>query len=152
MVGFFVAAVFFRWVKKNPMWEARSWIMWINVTSIMLVCGVLKMCLGRARPVLLFSEHQFGFYGFHLQHAYWSCPSGHTCVMMALLLGGVLFWPRYVYLFILMALSFVFTRVMVTAHYLSDVLVSMYGALLFGSAVIQVTQKSPLFKRLRVSL
>ena len=58
-------------------------------------CSALKMFLGRARPVLWFHEHLFGFFGPTLQPTYHSFPSGHTMTFISVALGLSMLWPAY---------------------------------------------------------
>ena len=87
-----------------------------------LICLILKMLLGRARPDLLFLDHSYGFYGLHLTQAkYWSYPSGHTTTIISLLYGIHWIFPRYNRLCILIGVLLISTRVLLNYHYLSDV-------------------------------
>jgi hypothetical protein len=126
----FVFAVFFRYVNRHKIWERRCWFLWLCVLLPSLVCIALKVMFGRARPELLFTEQLYGFYGFKTQVTYWSFPSGHTTTVMGFAFGLAALFSRYCYLFIVLGLAIVLSRVMLTFHYFSDVLVATYLALL----------------------
>ena len=64
IVLFLAAALYFRYVRTNPVFEARAWYLLGCVFFANLVCFVLKVALSRARPDLLFSSNEFGFYWF----------------------------------------------------------------------------------------
>lgn len=123
---FLLLALFFRYIRQNKQWEARSWFLWLCVLIPNIVCGVLKVCLGRARPELLFDHHIFGFYGVHTNQLYWSCPSGHTTTVTGLALGLSILFPRFCYAFLIAGLGVISTRVFLTNHYLSDVMFTGY--------------------------
>ena len=126
----FIIAVFFRYIFPNKPLEARAWFLWLCALIPSTICLVLKVVLGRARPDLLFTEHLYGFYGWHTNELFWSFPSGHTTTLMGVIFGlGVLF-PRFLYLFIAIGLAIVSSRILLTHHYLSDVLVAAFLALL----------------------
>jgi len=127
---FFLLAMFFRYVYRNKTCEIRSWFIWLCVLVPNLICLVLKVLLGRARPELLFDNQLFGFYGLHFKASFWSFPSGHTTTIMGLVFGLCIVFPRYFYAFLLSGLLLISTRVILTNHYLSDVMATSYLTLL----------------------
>lgn len=140
-------ALFFRYIYKNKQFETRSWFLWLCALVPNLICLVLKMTLGRARPELLFDDHQFGFYGFHTSSQFWSMPSGHTTTVMGIVFGLCVLFPRYCIAFILFGLGIASTRVFLTDHYLSDVLATTYLTLLeIGGLLYFSRQKLNLIK------
>ena len=81
-----------------------------------------KYLLGRYRPVMLF-EHNL--YGLHFLSSKWalnSTPSGHTLRAFSLLTALSLLWRRGAVVFLSLATLIGVSRVVVTAHYPSDVL------------------------------
>lgn len=91
-----------------------------------LASQIIKQCVGRARPRLMDSLGAFHFDPFSLRAAQASFPSGHTITVFALAWTLGLFLPKLrPYLFALACLVGV-SRIMVGAHYPSDV---MAGAL-----------------------
>lgn len=129
-IPLFLLALFFRYVHCHRVWEDRCWILWLCALFPSTICLVLKMVFGRARPDLLFSEQLYGFYGWHTQTAFWSFPSGHTTTVMGFIFGLCALFPRYWYAFLSVGLIVISSRVMLTHHYLSDVLAATYLALL----------------------
>lgn len=125
LIGF---ALFFRWIYPEKQWAARFWFLWLSVAVSNAICTVLKMGLGRARPELMIQSHEYGFYGFKTTREYWSFPSGHTTTIMSLGLGLSVLFPRYRTLFIFFAAVVAFSRIVLLQHYLSDVLVASYLA------------------------
>ncbi len=130
VIGLFLFSLFFRYVVRNKTWEARCWFLWLCVLVPYLVCGVVKVLLGRARPELLFSGDVYGFYGFHTQGVFWSFPSGHTTVIMSLVSGLSILFPRHFPALFTAGVLVVSTRILLTQHYLSDVFASSVLALL----------------------
>ena len=87
-----------------------------------LTADTLKPLFGRARPVVL---DRMGFYGFHpfTFDAQWaSMPSGHATTAFTLFGILAILLPRGRLLWLFAALAITVSRVMVNAHYLSDVL------------------------------
>lgn len=126
VVGLFLLALFYRYIRPNKTGEVRSWFLWLCVIIPYFICGILKVMLGRARPELLFDHQLYGFYGFHLDSHYWSFPSGHTSTIIGLVLGLTIVFPKYCYAFFFSGLLLIATRVLLTSHYLSDVLTTGY--------------------------
>ena len=126
----FILALIFRYVWVTPCWEARAWFLWLCVAFSDAICLVLKITFGRARPQLLMQTHEYGFYWFKMTRDYWSFPSGHTSTVMSLAFGlGVLF-PKYWIAFVSTAAVVALSRVLLIKHYISDVLLATYLALL----------------------
>ena len=121
-----VLTLFFRYIIRRKSLELKLWFLWSCIAYSAVICGVMKVCLGRARPELWFSSKVYGFYGWHLQSAYHSCPSGHTTAMVSLLLGLTILLPRYLIIWLLWAVTQLALRVILVQHYLSDVIISAY--------------------------
>jgi membrane-associated phospholipid phosphatase len=130
--AFFGLALFFRYVHKNPDWEAKFWFLLLCLIIPAITTLILKMSLGRARPTLLLqdSSHFYGFYGFKTSAYFWSFPSGHATTIMSVVLGLCIVFPRYFYALILLGLAVAFSRVLLNHHYLSDVLFAIYLTLI----------------------
>lgn len=124
-----ILALYCRFMAHNKNWEVKFWFLFLSTFIPSMLCLVFKTLFGRARPSMLFNEHIYGFFGFKTQAAYWSCPSGHTSSIMGLVFGLSLLFPRYFYAFILTGLIVATSRIMLTNHYLSDVLTAAYLAL-----------------------
>ena len=93
----------------------------VSIAASGIVADIIKPIVGRARPVMLDRE---GFYGFHpltFQASWNSMPSGHT--VTAFTIAGVLsfFFPRGQTFWLLFAAAIAVSRIMVNAHFLSDV-------------------------------
>ena len=87
-----------------------------------LVVNIIKIFVGRARPSQYF---EFGYYGFNppgFDYAFKSFPSGHACTIMAIALCICFFTKRYQTLVLLLGSFLALSRVMLNAHFLSDVI------------------------------
>jgi membrane-associated phospholipid phosphatase len=130
LVPLLLIALYFRYIHPNRDWEIRAWFLWLCVLVPSLLCLVLKITLGRARPDLLFSDQLYGFYGFQFHAPFWSFPSGHTTTIMGFVFGLCVVFSRYFYAFILFGLLAISSRIMLTHHYFSDVLAASFLSLL----------------------
>lgn len=105
-----------------------------------ITCDLLKIILSRARPELLFSSNLYGFYFFHFRANMWSFPSGHSTTIASLAFAAILKWPRWWLAFILIMLLVGLSRIVLNAHYLSDVMAGWYlGAMI----VVGLSKKLP---------
>lgn len=139
VILFILITLYFRYIAANPKYEARSWFLLGCIIIPNLVCLVLKVILGRARPELLFTINAFGFYWFKTKALYWSFPSGHTTTIVGLASGlGVLF-PKYFYAFLAMAFLVILTRVLLYYHYVSDVMTAFYLSILVVGMLTRCT-------------
>lgn len=130
VVLFAVLGFIFRYPYKNPLYEKRAWFLLGCVLIPNILNAIIKVTLSRARPELLFLDGSFGFHLFQFKDAYWSFPSGHATTTAALLMGIWLLFPRYLWGMLVLAILVSASRVMLTKHYLTDVLFGFYMGLL----------------------
>jgi membrane-associated phospholipid phosphatase len=129
-VLFLFIGLYFRYIRTNALYEARAWYLLGCVLIANLIGLIAKIALSRARPELLFSSHEFGFYWFQLKGVYWSFPSGHAITCFSLLAGLGLLFPRFIYILFVLALLVAASRILLCRHYLSDVMAGLYLGLL----------------------
>ncbi|GEO80730.1 phosphatase PAP2 family protein [Pararhodospirillum oryzae] len=115
--------------------RARAFVFLFAVlVSSGLVVTLLKGVIGRARPRLLFADGTTGFFPFAFASNYNAFPSGHSQVIWAAMATLALFMPRWRVGFLGVALLVSLSRILVTAHFLSDVV--MGAALGLGTVLI----------------
>ncbi len=99
-----------------------------------LTVAIVKRMIGRARPLATGHIDPFAFAPFIWRADYASLPSGHATTAFSVLVAFSTFWPRGRTVLLLYALLISLSRVMVMAHYPSDVLagavVGTVGALM----------------------
>jgi len=88
---------------------------------------LLKFLCGRYRPKMWISQGLYGFHGFGTSHAVSSFPSGHVLDAAAVVSALWILWPRSRPWGVAWVLAMGIARIVVRAHYVSDVLA---GALL----------------------
>ena len=148
LVLFFVTALFFRYLKANVLWEQRAWFLWLCVALSNVVCGVVKVILGRARPDLWLQFHEYGFTLFKMDRLHMSFPSGHTTTMMSVVFGLAVLFPRYWVVLVLSGVLVALSRVLLLEHYLSDVLAATYLTLVVVPALVFVLRKKGIMKEI----
>lgn len=124
--GFLLLYLMTRFIIKRPSLSNNALFLLQTVLLSGIFCLVLKILLSRARPIQLFDQQLFGFFFFKTKAAFWSFPSGHSTTISAVMIALCLLLPRYWSFFIAGLVLVSFSRVIVTAHYLSDILAGIY--------------------------
>ncbi len=127
---------FFIWRRKYL--ANRFLLIWISIALTNAVIELLKRILGRARPELLWSHQIFGFQFFENQNTDFSFPSGHACTIGALMGAIACFYPKHSYTCLSIALVLAFTRVILSFHYLSDIIAGVAIGILISQWVYRV--------------
>lgn len=109
----------------------KALFFFVAVGGAGLLVNLLKFVFGRTRPRLLFREDAYAFEFFGANADYWSFPSGHTVTAVAVAAAVYFLWPRLAAPFAILAIFVGFARVIQTAHYLSDVMMSVYVGIIF---------------------
>lgn len=95
---------------------------------------VIKRMIGRARPLVTGQVDPFVYAPFVWRADYASLPSGHATTAFSVLVAFSCLWPRARTVLLLYALLIAVSRIVVTAHFPSDVIagavVGAAGALL----------------------
>lgn len=86
-----------------------------------IVANILKVIFGRARPKLLDQQDLYGFSPVGFGYDFASFPSGHSTTGFAVAVALTFFLPRARYWWLAFALLIAASRVVVNAHFLSDV-------------------------------
>ncbi len=132
LVGLAVFALLARQRKRLVPWMQRAWFGFFSIALSGLMVNGLKIVFGRARPNGLFlDDSRWGFHPFTTGYDFASFPSGHSTTAGALMVMLCVVWPRLSFLWVPLGILVGVSRVMVGAHYPSDVAVG----LAFGAAV-----------------
>jgi lipid A 4'-phosphatase len=101
-----------------------------------LVVDLMKIGFGRMRPKLLFRGDLYGFTWLAWRPDHWSFPSGHTATIVALATALWWLWPRHLLFYILVAAIVAASRIVVGAHYPSDVIAGALIAVLCVRGIV----------------
>jgi len=100
----------------------RAFFLFSTVGLSGIAVNVLKVILGRARPLMMFREGVYGFEPLsHVAFLWNSMPSGHSTTAFAVAFSLAHLYPKGNILWLFYACLLALSRVMVNAHYLSDV-------------------------------
>lgn len=112
------------WGRRGRMfalrWMSLVGYIFFSIAGAGLITDLVKALVGRARPVHF---QELGAFAFELFHgaSYYSFPSGHSTTIGALFAAIALLYPLVRLPCLLLALWFGATRIIVGAHYPSDV-------------------------------
>lgn len=146
-----VLTVLLWWVERsNPalgarwrlgLWTRRAAFFAATVIASGLLSILLKNLFGRPRPRMWFHEELFAFqpFTFDTSANFASFPSGHATTAWAVAFALVLIFGRRAWVLLPVALVVSTTRVLLTNHYIGDVI---GGAILGGLTALAL---APLF-------
>ena len=124
IVGSIIAYII--WRDRDPLIaKASAYILSTTILSGIAV-NIIKVIFGRARPILYIEDHIYGFSWLNLDVVYRSFPSGHSTTAMAVAVGFALILPKYRIWFIILGIAIALSRVVLSEHYLSDVIVGSF--------------------------
>lgn len=128
----------FGFLRASPLPVASAWYALSRAATFMaaglgfaaVIVHVLKLSVGRARPKALFRDDFYGAEPFAFDLDLNSFPSGHSQTIWCLMTALILIFPRGWPLFVLWALTVSSSRIIVGAHFPSDVLMGSFIAIL----------------------
>ncbi len=126
LVAAFAGFIFFRFIKRNEILANAAVFLFIAVALSGLANDLIKVLVGRSRPGLLFTQGIYGFKPLTHQYYYASFPSGHANTIAALCYGLSVVTARFKYIWLIIALAVMASRVIVGAHFPSDVIFGAY--------------------------
>ncbi len=104
--------------------------LFLAISASGIVADVLKIIFGRPRPKLFFRSDIYDFAWLSWRPDHWSFPSGHSATIVALMTALWYLWPQHLLFYILAAAIVAASRMVVGAHYFSDVLAGALVAVL----------------------
>jgi undecaprenyl-diphosphatase len=122
--------VFYKFIRRHRLAANAALFIFAAVALSGVMINLIKPLVGRLRPKLLFEAGLYGFDPFRIGYEYNSFPSGHATTVFALAAALTLFFPRWRLPLFGFAVVVGLSRIIVGAHYLSDVM---------GGACIGVT-------------
>jgi undecaprenyl-diphosphatase len=127
LVASLAGFICFKFIKKNEVLANAALFLFLAVALAGIANDLIKILVGRSRPGLLLHEGIYGFHPFTNQYKYASFPSGHANTIGALCYGLYRVIGRFKWVWLTVALAVMASRVIVGAHFPSDVI---FGAFL----------------------
>ncbi|MFA4993899.1 MAG: phosphatase PAP2 family protein [Bdellovibrionales bacterium] len=100
----------------------RAFFLFATIGISGIVANIIKPLAGRARPLLWLRDGLYGFEPFTMLNSLWNgMPSGHSTTAFALAFSLAFLYPRGRIIWFSYAFLLSLSRIMVNAHYLSDI-------------------------------
>lgn len=115
--------LYFYAFRKDPYSAYPAKFVFLAVAVSGIAADIVKVIAGRFRPSLYLEQGLYGFDFFHLKAAMLSFPSGHTATAFALAAVIALYRPQWALVGWGLALLVGLSRITLTMHYASDVLI-----------------------------
>jgi len=128
LMGGLLLFVVFR--KKKSSTAYSGLFLFSSVATSGLTADLIKYIGGRARPKLYFNEQLFGFDFFHWEYAWTSFPSGHSATAFSVAMFVSMLYPSWRFAAFFAALLIAFSRIVLSQHYISDVIAGSFLGLL----------------------
>lgn len=128
-----VAAAFRDFVVKTK--GSYAFLILCSVVGAGVVVKILKVCIGRARPVFFEALDMTGFFPPSFSWEFNSMPSGHTAVSFAGLVMIGMLAPKYKPLTWTLAIVIGVSRVAIGAHWPSDVIFGAFVGMVVADLV-----------------
>jgi membrane-associated phospholipid phosphatase len=122
IVASIILYLFFRYIYKNNLNASRSLFVFLSLCVTGIFLNVLKWIAGRHRPIDLFNHGYFGFDYFGVGYEMTSFPSGHAQTAFTLATALTILFPRWGVPLFVIAGAVSISRIILTSHYLSDVI------------------------------
>jgi undecaprenyl-diphosphatase len=141
LVFFTVLFIFFRFFRRMPLAANRTLFLFAAVSLSGVIINLIKPLVGRLRPKLLFEAGLYGFEPLRIGYEYNSFPSGHAATVFALATALSYFFPRWRLPLFGFAVIVGLSRIIVGAHYLSDVMAGAYAGTMTVFALILLCRR-----------
>ncbi len=114
--------IFIIFRNRKKVVASKALFLFSSVAVSGILVNIMKVIFGRVRPTLFFSQDLFGFDFFRFDPDFLSFPSGHSATSLsAAVVLGILF-SKYRFVIIFVGMIVASSRMYLTNHYLSDVL------------------------------
>ncbi len=124
-----LAFIWFRLADRKPLFSNMALFVFTCVASAGIANDILKFLVGRSRPNLLLQGNIYELHFFSFGYGYNSFPSGHANTAAALALALCIVSGKCRPVYIVPALAVMLSRVVIGAHFISDVVFGSYLAL-----------------------
>ncbi|MBR5153761.1 MAG: phosphatase PAP2 family protein [Alphaproteobacteria bacterium] len=121
---------------------SNAFLIFYSVLGAGLLVGVLKVLIGRARPIFYEALGMTGFFPPSTEWAFNSMPSGHTAVSFAGLVMIGMLAPRFKPLTWTLAIFIGMSRVAYGAHWPTDVIFGAFIGMVVADLVKGILRKS----------
>jgi membrane-associated phospholipid phosphatase len=121
--------------------EKMSANAFLSIILAEFATGVLKICVGRMRPVIFDALGQTGFNPFSLSDIWHSFPSGHTAAAFAALVSIGLAYPKIKWATWSLAAVIGVSRICIGEHFPSDILAGAFIGMAAADIIVWARYK-----------
>ncbi len=125
----------------NKTKNSYAFYVFVSVVSASLIAQVLKVIIGRARPIFYEALNMTGFFPFTVDWAFNSMPSGHTTASFAGLVMLGLLAPKIKWFTWTLAVIIGVSRVCCGAHWPTDVILGAFIGMVVADFVKHILKK-----------
>lgn len=125
----------------NKTKNSYAFYVFVSVVSASLIAQVLKVIIGRARPIFYEALNMTGFFPFTADWAFNSMPSGHTTASFAGLVMLGLLAPKIKWFTWTLAVIIGVSRVCCGAHWPTDVILGAFIGMVVADFVKHILKK-----------
>lgn len=111
---------------RDSLWAKKVLFVVLSVTCTMLIGFTLRFMLGRYHPLMLVQHNVFGFQFFGRTWDVSSMPSFYNYYIFALMFSLAALFRRYGIVFTFFAVIVGFSRILLSMHFISDVILGAY--------------------------
>jgi membrane-associated phospholipid phosphatase len=151
LIGLPLLALGFKSIRMESV-SRKLFYIWGCICASGISVTALKICLSRVRPYLLIAKGYYGFFWWNGSSDYWSFPSGHSTMIFTFALAYCLMFVRYRAVVLFLALVIALSRVVVLAHFLSDIMAAFLLSNIVVLAVFDKYKTIKLFQNNLISM
>jgi dolichol-phosphate mannosyltransferase len=127
-------------LNKNQ-WRQWAWLTFLAGLTGGGLVNLFKIIFGRIRPIKALAEDVYGFELFRFGYDYASFPSGHSAIMGVCIGMLLVIKPRVWPIWILLFGAIAFSRVIVQAHYVGDIVAGLYVGLCSAGLIVGIANR-----------
>ena len=127
-------------IKINEI-KCSSLFIFLSLLISGIITQIVKHIIGRPRPNQSMIDGSYNFNFFNLDSSFHSFPSGHTSTIFIIVLTLSLLTPRIKYFYYFFGLLVALSRVVVGAHYFTDIIGGIIIALMSFKISVALFQK-----------
>jgi membrane-associated phospholipid phosphatase len=129
LLGSFVLFAIFTFFRPRKRYAHMALFIFASIAVSGLLTDIIKVILARYRPEMLFEKGLYGFRFFDYDDRITSFPSGHAATAFSLAWALSHFFSKLRVPFFIFAVVVAASRVVITAHYISDVVAGAWLAM-----------------------
>jgi membrane-associated phospholipid phosphatase len=129
LIGSFTLFVVFTFIRPHKRYAYMGLFVFASIAVSGLLTDIIKVIIARYRPEMLFEKGLYGLSFFNFDSRIISFPSGHAATAFSLAFCLSYFFPAFRIPLFCFAVVVAASRVIITAHYISDAVAGAWLAM-----------------------